>query len=38
MDKAGFGRGAWEQKINSFLKWSKRVQMGPKGSKMVNNT
>ena len=38
MDKAGFGRGAWEQKINSCLKWSKRVQMGPKGSLIVKNT
>ena len=26
-----FGRGAFEQKIIFCLKWSKRVQMGPKG-------
>ena len=32
MDKVGFGGGAPEQKINFCLKWSKRVQMGPKGS------
>ena len=38
MDKVGFGRGASEQNINSCLKWSKRVQMGPKGSQMVKNT
>ena len=28
------GRVASEQNINSCLKWSKRVQMGPKGSQM----
>ena len=33
MDKIGFCRGASEQYINSCLKWSKRVQMGPEGSK-----
>ena len=38
MDKVGFGGGASEQKINFCLKWSKRVQMGPKGSQMVKNT
>merc|ERR1712016_98861 len=32
MDKVGVGRGASEQNINSCLKQSKRVQMGPKGS------
>ena len=32
MDKVGFGRGASERNVNSCLKWSKRVQMGPKGS------
>ena len=32
MDKVGFGGGTPEQKINFCLKWSKRVQMGPKGS------
>ena len=31
-------RGASEQNINSCLKWSKRVQMGPKGSQMIKNT
>ena len=31
MDKVGFGGGASEQKIIFCLKWSKRVQMGPKG-------
>ena len=30
MDKGGVGRGASEQNINSCLKRSKRVQMGPK--------
>ena len=35
MDKVGFCRGASEQNINSCLKWSKRVQMGPKGSQVV---
>ena len=34
----GCGGGASEQKINFCLKWSKRVQMGPKGSQMVKNT
>ena len=38
MDKVGFGGGASEQKIIFCLKWSKRVQMGPKGSQMVKNT
>ena len=38
MDKVGFCSGASEQKINSCLKWSKRVQMGPKGSQRVKNT
>ena len=32
MDKVGFGGDATEQKINFCLKWSKRVQMGQKGS------
>ena len=36
--QVGFGRGASEQNINSCLKWSKRVQMSPKGSQMVKNT
>ena len=27
MDKVGFGGGASEQKINFFLKWSKRVNI-----------
>ena len=31
MDEVGFGTGASEQNINSCLKWSKGVQMGPKG-------
>ena len=30
-DKVGFGGGAFEQKIIFCLKWSIRVQMGPKG-------
>ena len=34
-DKVGFDVGASEQKINFCLKWSKSVQMGPKGSQMV---
>ena len=38
MDKVGVGRGALEQNINSCLKRSKRVQMGPKGFLMVKNT
>ena len=38
MDKIGFCRGVSEQNINSCLKWSKRVQMGPKRSLMVKNT
>ena len=38
MDKVGVGRGASEQNINSCLKRSKRVQMGPKGFLMVKNT
>jgi hypothetical protein len=38
MDKVGFGGGASEQKINFCLKWSKRVQGGPKGSQMIKNT
>ena len=38
MDKVGFGRGSSEQNINSCLKWSKRVQMGPKGSQMFKKT
>ena len=38
MDRVGLGGGATEQKINFCLKWSKRVQMGPKGSLMVKNT
>ena len=38
MNKVGGGRGASEQNIDSCLKWSKRVQIGPKGSKMVKNT
>ena len=33
-DKVG---GAFEQKIIFCLKWSKRVQTGPKGSQMVKN-
>ena len=36
-DKERFGRGAFEQKIIFCLKWSKRVQTGPKGSQMVKN-
>merc|ERR1711994_973615 len=38
MDKIGFCRGASEENINSCLKWSKRVQMGPKGSQMFKKT
>ena len=38
MDKVGFGGGASKQKINFCLKWSKGVQMGPKGPQMVKNT
>ena len=38
MDKVGVGRGASEQNINSCLKHSKRVQMGPKGFLMAKNT
>ena len=38
MDKIGFCRGASEQNINSCLKQSKKVQMGPKGFLMVKNT
>ena len=38
MDKVGFGGDASEQNINSCLKWSKRVQMGPKGSQMFKKT
>ena len=38
MDKVGVGRGASEQNVNSCLKRSKRVQMGPKGLLMVKNT
>ena len=38
MDKVGFDGGASEQNINSYLKWFKRAQMGPKGSLMVKNT
>ena len=38
VDKIGFCRGASEQNINSCLKWSKRVQMGPKGSQMFKKT
>ena len=38
MDKVGVGRGASEQNINSCLKRSKRVHMGPKGFLMVKNT
>ena len=38
MEKVGVGRGASEQNINSCLKRSKRVQMGPKGFLMVKNT
>ena len=38
MDKVGFCRGASEQNINSCLKLSKMVQMGPKGFHMVKNT
>ena len=38
MDKVGFGGGASEQKINFCLKWSKRVQRGPKGSQMIKNS
>ena len=38
IDKVGFGGGASEQKINFCLKWSKRVQMGPKGSQMIKKT
>ena len=34
----GCGGGASEQKINFCLKWSKRVQRGPKGSQMIKNT
>ena len=30
--KVGFGGGAFKQKIIFRLKWSKRVQTGPKGS------
>ena len=36
-DKVGFHGGAFEQKIIFCLKWSKRVQTGPKGSQMVKN-
>ena len=37
-DKVRFYRGAFEPKKSFFcLKWSKRVQTGPKGSQMVNN-
>ena len=36
-DKEGFSDGAFEQKIIFRLKWSKRVQTGPKGFKMVKN-
>ena len=38
MDKVRFGGGASEHKITFCLKWSKRVQMGPKGSQIVKNT
>ena len=38
MDKVRFGGGASEQKITFCLKWSKRVQIGPKGSQIVKNT
>ena len=34
IDKVGFDGGILEQKINFCLKWSKGVQIGPKGSKM----
>ena len=38
VDKVGFGGGASEQKIIFCWKWSKGVQMGPKGSQMVKKT
>ena len=37
-DKEGFGDSAFEQKIIFRLKWSKRVQTGPKGSQMVKKS
>ena len=36
-DKVGFHGGAFEQKIIFCLKWSKRVQTGPKESQTVKN-
>ena len=38
MDKVGLDGGDSDQKINFCLKWSKGVQMGPKGFQMVKNT
>ena len=35
MDKVGFGGGASEQKIIFCLKWSKRLQMGPKETRVI---
>ena len=36
--KVGFGGGAFDQQIIFCLKWSQRVQTGPKGSQMVKTS